>query len=96
MINEQNFKSFIVKYKILEYTWNVWKFNIAYTTDFILWVVPKHLSSKSFIYSVLYLLASFSLFWFVEPYPGSLFSFSLKFPPSLREVSGSKHHGAHL
>lgn len=34
MINEQNFKSFIVKYKILEYTWNVWKFNIAYVTDF--------------------------------------------------------------
>ena len=53
------------------------------------------LPNLSFIVFYIYWLL-FLFFWFVESYPGSLFSFSLKFPPSLREVSDSKHQGAHL
>ena len=82
MRNEQNFKSFTVKHKILEYTWNVWKFNIAYITDFILWVLSKQLSSKYFIYIILNLLAFF--FFFFESYPGSLFFFFTKIPPLIK------------
>lgn len=57
-------------------------------TDFILWAVPKHLPSKSFVHGILYFL--FVCLWLIR-----LLSQHRPFP-SLREVPASKYEGACL
>ena len=62
--------------------------NTVQITDFILWAVPKHLPSKSFVHSVLYFL-----------FVGWLLIHLLSQPctfPSLREVPVCRYEGACL
>ena len=50
--------TFFAKYRIFELTC-VDHGNALQMTDFILWVIPKHLSFKSFVHSILYIFCLF-------------------------------------
>ena len=54
--------------------------NTVQITDFILWVVPKHLSSKSFVHTLFFLLV------YLSPHLTLHFFFLAKFLPSLTEI----------